>query len=51
MKIRMRIGKRIKERGIKGQTTIYKTPHRKSSNTNLTKYRGELMCSGRVGSS
>jgi hypothetical protein len=34
-----------------GQTKIYKTLHKKinkSSNTNPTKIRGELMCSGRV---
>ena len=33
---------------LKGQTMIYKTLHRKSSNTNLTKNQ---RCSGRVGSS
>jgi len=37
----------------KGQTTIYKTLHRKrrSSNTNPTKNGDELRCSGRVSSS
>ena len=37
----------------KGQTMIYKTLHRNlnSSNANTHKNRGELRCSGRVGSS